>query len=99
VACSSNRSRGKTFSLLKKHEVQSPPSLTFSGTGVPSLRVKWPEYYVLHSSPFNAEVKNEWCYTATPALCLHELCHNFHKIQQERAKQSGADLSSGAPFV
>ena len=92
-------SRHFLFSKNIQTRPRARPAYHSMGTRVPSLGVKWPGYYVMHSPPFNAEVKNEWCYTATPPVCLHEQCHNFHKIQQEKAKQSGSDLFSQAHYV
>lgn len=38
------------------------PTSSSMGTGVPSLEVKWPDYEVVHSPPFHAEVNNECVY-------------------------------------
>jgi hypothetical protein len=41
------------------------------GTRLLSLGVKWPGLEVDHLPPSSAEVKNEWSYASTPAICLH----------------------------
>jgi len=37
------------------------------------LRVKQPGCEVDYSSPYRAEVKNEWSYTSAPPTCLHDV--------------------------
>jgi hypothetical protein len=43
------------------------------GIGVLSEEVKRPVREIKHSYPSNAEVKNEWRHTATPAMGLYSL--------------------------
>jgi hypothetical protein len=42
-------------------------------------RIKWPEREADHSSPFSADIKNEWSYTSTPpyAFMLHRINSTF----------------------
>ena len=39
-----------------------------------SSGAKWPWREADHLPPCSPEVKNEWCYTSTPAICLHGVC-------------------------
>ena len=42
------------------------------------LRGKWARFWVAHSPPISAEVKNEWRCNSTPTVCLHGVeRHNF----------------------
>jgi hypothetical protein len=61
------------FSLLKKVQTGfwAHPASYAVGTGVRSQEVNGPICGFYHSPPSNAEFKNEWSYTSTPAICLH----------------------------
>jgi hypothetical protein len=63
--------RNFLFSKNLQTGSRAHPASCSVGTGAPSLGVKWPGHYVKHSPPFNAKVKNERSYTATPTICLH----------------------------
>jgi hypothetical protein len=47
-----------------------PASYT-TGTGDPSLGVKWSGREADHSPPASAEVKNAWSYISNPRIRLH----------------------------
>jgi len=47
------------------------PRLLFGGYRGSFLEVKQLGHGIYHSAPSSVEVKNEWCYTFTPPICLH----------------------------
>jgi hypothetical protein len=52
------------------------PASYSSGNGIISQALTRPEREVDHSPPYSAEVKNEWGYTSTSSICLHEVKNN-----------------------
>jgi hypothetical protein len=65
----------RDFSLLQNVQPSSGAhSASYSvGSGVLSWRVKWQGHEVNHSHPPSAKVRNEWRYTSTPHVCLHDM--------------------------
>jgi hypothetical protein len=66
-----NPGRDEIFSSPKLTAFRAQPAPCSMCTGAPALGVQWPGHNVKHSSPSNAEVRNEWNYTSTLPVCLH----------------------------
>jgi hypothetical protein len=47
------------------------PTTLLMSTGVSVRRIEGPASEVEHSTPFSAEVKNEWSCTSLPTVCLY----------------------------
>jgi len=67
----------RDFSLLQNVQ---PGSRTHraSYTGVQGSfsRINQPGHESDHLPPSNTKVKNEWSYTSSPPLCLHDICRD-----------------------
>ena len=66
------------FFLLKNrpHRFWGPPNLLFNGYRDSFRGLKRLGREVDHSPSSSAEVKNGWCYTSTPPLCLYVVDRN-----------------------
>jgi hypothetical protein len=58
------------------HWLWGPPSLLFKGYRCSYLGIKRPGSEVNQLSPSSVGVKNEWCYTFTPPICLNDVDRN-----------------------
>ena len=62
-------SRGNVFGVVSTLQLAQPSVQWIPGPGV---LLKRPGHEVDLLAPSNVEVKNEWSYTSTPLLCLHD---------------------------
>jgi hypothetical protein len=67
------RGKGCLCSPRCQDQLYSPNSLLFNMSWVSFLRVKRPRSKANHSPLPSAKVKNEWSYTSTPLICLHDV--------------------------
>jgi hypothetical protein len=104
----SNSARGKGYfsSLKLTHCLWAPPSLFFEEYRVLSTRVQRPWREVNHSSPYSADITNEWSYTHTPPIavgkerCLHFTLLTVVIIKEFRfAVTAAVDLNSSVFWV
>jgi hypothetical protein len=67
------------FNLWQNKRFFSSPKQTASGTHTVSytmgtmrtpLKLQWPLCEADHAPPSSSRVKNEWCYTPSPPICL-----------------------------
>ena len=77
-----NSGKEKRFSVLHNHakEFWGPYDLLFNGCHFSFPGAKWPEREIDHSSPYSAEVKNEWGYTSTPLARRHGVGSEYFNV-------------------
>ena len=77
-----NPGREKRFSVLHNHANQfwGPYNLLFNGWQCSFPGAKWPGREIDHSSPYSAEVKNEWGYTSTPLARRHGVDSKYFNL-------------------
>jgi hypothetical protein len=61
----------KIFLFSKTDCLWHPHSLLHNGYHGVSPKLQWPRCESDHSPPSSTKVKNEWCYTPSPPICLH----------------------------